>query len=116
MTGIPNTPNTDRNNGGGVSRDAKVGIGIGCYVAGIIGAVGFFIFYRKTKSNPVPEEPPNLRNARPMEMELEGSSPAQKIFEVDGKQSQRGGISNPLFGQNDALFTLVSILQAWNEV
>lgn len=85
VTVIPNTPKPDRNNGGGLSRDAKVGIGIGCSVAGVIGAVGIFIFYRRTKSNPVPEEPPNLRNAGPIEIELEGSSPAQKIFEVDGK-------------------------------
>jgi hypothetical protein len=84
-TEIPITPNTNRNNGGDLSRDAKVGIGIGCSVAGIIGAAGLFIFYRRTKSKPVPEEPPNLRSAGPMEMELEGSSPAQKIFEVHGK-------------------------------
>lgn len=84
-TEIPSTPNTNRNNGGGLSRDAKVGIGVGCSVAGIIGAAGFFIFYRRMKDKPVPDEPPNLQSAGPIAMELEGSSPGQNLFEVDGK-------------------------------
>lgn len=80
-----NTPTASQNNGGGLSRETKVGIGIGCSVGGIIGAAGFFIWYRRMKSKPAPEERPNLPSAGPMEMELEGSSPPQKVFEVDGK-------------------------------
>jgi hypothetical protein len=63
-----------------------VGIGIGCSAAAILGVVGLFILYRiKNKDKIVPEEPPNPPNVGLMEMELNGSSAARKIFEVDGK-------------------------------
>lgn len=72
--------NTDH----GLSTGAKVGVGIGCAAAAIIGMVSLLLLYRigkKGKSHPSePPNPPSIDST-----ELNGSSDTRNIFEADGK-------------------------------
>jgi hypothetical protein len=75
---------SDENYDNGLNTGAKVGIGIGCAAAAIIGIVGLLLLYRiKKKGKFPPPEPPNLPSVN--STKLNGSSDARKIFEVDGK-------------------------------
>lgn len=75
---------SNEKNDDGLSTGAKVGIGIGCAAAAIIGIVGLLLLYRmKKKGNFHPPEQPNLPSVD--STKLNGSSDAQKIFEADGK-------------------------------
>jgi hypothetical protein len=75
---------SDENYDNGLNTGAKVGIGIGCAAAAIIGIVGFLLLYRiKTKGKFTPPEPPTLPSAN--STKLNGSSDAWKVFEADGK-------------------------------
>jgi hypothetical protein len=84
-------PKTDENNDDGLNTGAKVGIGIGCSAAAIIGMLSLFILYRiKRKSKTIPERPPSPPSVGPIEIELDGSSATRKIYEMDGKH----GVAN----------------------
>ncbi|KAJ6168097.1 hypothetical protein N7497_000940 [Penicillium chrysogenum] len=79
-------PRTDGNNDDGLNTGAKVGIGIGCSAAAIIGMLSLFILYRiKEKNKTIPERPPSPPSVGLIEIELDGSSATRKIFEMDGK-------------------------------
>ncbi|OKP09454.1 hypothetical protein PENSUB_5190 [Penicillium subrubescens] len=75
---------SNENNDDGLSPGAKVGIGIGCAAAAIIGLVGLLLLYRiRKKGKPHPSEAPNLPSVD--STKLYGSSDTRKIFEADGK-------------------------------
>lgn len=87
---VTQIPSTKENSNDGLNTGAKVGIGIGCSAAVIIGMVGLFIFHRiKKKSKMDPEEPPSPPSVG-LETELDGSSATRKMFELDGKH----GVAN----------------------
>ncbi|CAG8359235.1 unnamed protein product [Penicillium salamii] len=80
-------PKTDEKNDDGLSTGAKVGIGIGCSAAAIIGMLGLLVLYRiKKKNKTIPKPPPRPPSVGQIETELDGSSAARRIFEMDGKQ------------------------------
>jgi hypothetical protein len=89
---VTETPIRSENSDDDLNTGAKVGIGIGCSAAVIIGMVGFFILRRIRKSKIGPEEPPSPPNVG-LEMELDGSSATRKKFERDAKH---GAASMPV--------------------
>jgi hypothetical protein len=75
---------SNENNDDGLSPGAKVGIGIGCAAAAIIGLVGLLLLYRiRKKGKSHPSEAPNLPSVD--STKLYGSSDTRKVFEADGK-------------------------------
>ncbi|KAJ5207364.1 hypothetical protein N7491_002003 [Penicillium cf. griseofulvum] len=80
------SPKTNENNDDGLNTVAKVGIGIGCSAAAIIGMLGLFILYRfKKKSKIIPEQSSIPPSDVVIKMELDGSSAARRVFEMHGK-------------------------------
>lgn len=83
-------PEIRENNDNGLSTGAKVGIGLGCSAAAIVGMSSLFVLYwTKKKKKTISERPPSPPSVGPIKIELDGNRATRKIFEMDGKHEAR---------------------------